>query len=204
MMAVIPYLFRFVFVTLLFHPLFVTFGALVLSLIILCRCSSRLTRHVEAADLLWFKSLPSSASIRLVWCDPFLQQENITEQLLRKIDRNLVLITDVTLCEITIRKLCHDECKSIFLILSGSVADDDELLTRVTADVHSIFIFCHDKTKHADLITRPKMDIVVDSPSILIERITDCLSSVERRFIDEHEQKSVRNLSKETGTFIWF
>jgi hypothetical protein len=202
MMKILLNLFYFLFVTLLFHPLFIAFSVPVLLFIILSRLPSRVTRHVEAVDLLWFNSLPSVDSIRLVWCDPYLEKEYETERLLRMIDPALVLINDASLCEMTVKKLHREECKSIFLVLSGSVAN--ELLARVTIDVHTIFIFCFDQTKYLDLKSRPKIDIISDSPSILIERIKYCWSSVKRRYVTEHEQQSLRNLSKETATFIWF
>ncbi|CAF4997024.1 unnamed protein product [Rotaria sp. Silwood1] len=194
--------FYFLFITLLFHPLFIAFSIPVLLFIIISRLSSHGTRHVEEVDLLWLKSLSSVDSIRLVWCDPCLETEYETEKLLRTIDPALVLITDPSLCDMMVKKLHHDECKSIFLVLSGSVAD--ELLIRVTPNVHTIFIFCFDQTKYSDLKSRPKIDIISDSPSILIERIKYCWSSVERLYVTEHEQQSLRNLTKERATFIWF
>ncbi|CAF2905465.1 unnamed protein product, partial [Rotaria sp. Silwood2] len=161
-----------------------------------------MTRYVEAVDLLWLNSLSSADSIRLVWCDPCLEIESETEKILRAIDPSLVLITDVSLCETIVKKVHRDECKSIFLILSGLVAN--ELLNLLTPDVHTIFIFCFNQTKYLDLKSRSKIDIICDSPSILIERITYCLDSIKRLYAYEHEQQSVRNLSKETAAFIWF
>ncbi|CAF3012380.1 unnamed protein product [Rotaria sp. Silwood2] len=117
-------------------------------------------------------------------------------------DPSLVLITDVSLCETIVKKVHRDECKSIFLILSGLVAN--ELLNLLTPDVHTVFIFCFNQTKYLDLKSRSKIDIICDSPSILIERITYCLDSIKRLYAYEHEQQSVRNLSKETAAFIWF
>jgi hypothetical protein len=202
MIKILLNLFYFLFATLLFHPLFIAFIIPVLLFIIVSRLPSRMTRHAEVVDLLWLKNLSSVDNIRLVWCDPYLETEYEIEKTLRTIDPALVLITDASLCGMTIKKLHRDECKSIFLVLSGSVTD--ELLARVTPDVHTIFIFCFDQTKYLDLKSRPKIDIISDSPSILIERIQYCWSSVKRRYAIEYEQQSLRNLSKETATFIWF
>lgn len=161
-----------------------------------------MSRLVEAIDLVWVNSLTPSDCIRLVWCDPCLDTESETKRILLTIDPDLVLITDIALCETTLKKVHCEECKSIFLILSGSVAT--ELINLLTSDVQTIFIFCFDRTKYIDLQGRPKVDSISDSPSTLIERIKYCLDSAKSRYAYEHEQESIRNLSKETATFIWF
>ena len=110
-------------------------------------------------------------NIRLVWCDPDLKTEDITETHLRKSDPALVLVTDVSLCQTMIKNIHHDEYKSIFLILLGSIAND--LLLHVTPDVHTIFIFSFDKTKYVDLKNQTKVKIVSDSLEELIKCIKE-------------------------------
>ena len=189
----------FLFVTLLFHPLFLALADTIIILIIINRLSAR---RIDVDYDLWIQTLPSSNNIRLVWCDPYLKIEDITETHLRKIDPALVLVTDVSLCQTIIKNIHHDECKSIFLILPGLIAND--LLSHVTPDVHTIFIFSFDKKEYVDLKNQTKVKIVSDSLEELIECIKECWSLLERRFAYEHEQKTFRNLSKETATFLWF
>ncbi|CAF1404476.1 unnamed protein product [Adineta ricciae] len=166
------------------------------------RASSHTVRRIEDADLLWLKSLPCSDNVRLIWCDPNLQRENDIRECLKEIDRNALFITDVSLCQTVVQQIHRNECKSIFLILSGSLAE--ELLPHVTSDVYTIFIFCFDQTPYLHLIDRPKIDMISDSSSMLIERIKQCLTAVEQRYSMEHRQESLRNLSKEGAAFIWF
>ncbi|CAF1488082.1 unnamed protein product [Adineta ricciae] len=166
------------------------------------RASSRTVRHIEDTDLLWLKSLPCSDNVRLIWCDPNLQRENDIQNCLKEIDRNALFITDVSLCQTVVQEIPRNECKSIFLILSGSLAE--ELLPHVTSDVYTIFIFCFDQTNYLHLKDRPKIDMISDSSSMLIERIKECLTAVEQRYSMEHRQESLRNLSKEGAAFIWF
>ena len=190
---------HFLFVTLLFHPLFLALADTIIILIIINRLSAR---RIDVDYDLWIQTLPSSNNIRLVWCDPYLKTEDITETHLRKIDPALVLVTDVSLCQTIIKNIHHDECKSIFLILPESIAND--LLSHVTPDVHTIFIFSFDKKEYVDLKNQTKVKIVSDSLEELNECIKECWSLLERRFAYEHEQKTFRNLSKETATFLWF
>jgi hypothetical protein len=202
MTIIILNIFYFLFVTLLFHPLFVILLSIILLFIICGRLSPRIIRHIEEIDLLWLKNFPCSDNIRLIWFDPYLESQNVIQERLKEIDSNIVFITDVSLCETIIKKIHRDECKSIFLILSGSLTE--EFLPRITSDVHTIFIFCFDENKYLHLKNQPKVDMISNSPLILIQRIEECFSSLKRRYVIEHEQQSLRNLSKETATFIWF
>lgn len=158
--------------------------------------------HVKEIDLLWLRNTRTRDQTRLICLDSYLKGGPEIKSILCTIDASFLLITDDTSCNGIIKQLHSNGCEVILLILSGSITD--KLLDCVTPDVHKIFISCADQIKHLDVKYRSKVDIVCDSSSVLVQRIKDCWSSIEYRNTYEHEQESMRNLSKETAIFIWF
>ena len=75
MMRIIFAIFYFLLVKFLFHPVCIIFGGILLFIIFLKRLSPRTTRHLETDDFFWYKNIPASDTIRLVWCDSFVKEE---------------------------------------------------------------------------------------------------------------------------------
>ncbi|CAF2910007.1 unnamed protein product [Rotaria sp. Silwood2] len=164
------------------------------------RSSQRLTYRNEQLDILYLKRRFPLNTIRLVCCDPSVNEESITA--LRKVDRELVLVNNWLSCEKVVKKLHREECKSVLLILAESVVN--QVLPEITSDVHTVFIHSPEQTSNANLINHPKVNSICPSSPELIEHVQDVSNLLEHGYINENEQQSLRNLSKNTANFLWF
>lgn len=192
----------FVFVTLLCHPLAVTIVGFIVFVMSFNRIHHSFLRNIDSDQLSWFKTVSSLDDIRLVWCDSSSEWEKDTEEALRRIDPNLLIIHDRSTCQQMIERLHRYECKTILLILPGSIAA--ELISSVISDVYAIFIFCLNAEEYLELPHQSKVDSVSVSTACLIRRIENCISAMQRRLILEHQQQSLRDLKRDNVEFIWF
>lgn len=159
-------------------------------------------QNLEPSDPIYYRRRSHSDAIRLIWYESSTENKDAYEQSLRKLDPDLEVFSDSTLCIAAIRKLRYEECKSIFLITSSSLAK--KLLPNITVEVHSIFIQSPNKAQDEDLINQPKVHIVSDSSSDLIDGISITWTNLKHGYVKEDEQESLRNLNKETASFLWF
>ena len=148
-------------------------------------------------------------SITLIWFDPNIgkrEDTQKTQEQLRQINDYVVFYVDLDLC---ISFIKEHEKENIFLITSGKQAS--QILPRVIKlrQVDSIFIFCM-KTERYQHLTKEYSKIIdiYNSETQLCKSIKEQIDLVDKQLqtfstFDKH-QKSTKNLSKQSGEFIWF
>lgn len=148
-------------------------------------------------------------SITLIWFDPNIgSREDIeqTKQELRRINDCVKFYMDLEQC-ITYIQSIHQE--KIFLVTSGSKAS--QILSRVIScqQIDCIFIFCMRKQKYQNLMVEfPKIIGIYIDLEDLSRSIREQIELVDKQiqtfsFFDR-QQKSTKDLSKESGAFLWF
>lgn len=143
--------------------------------------------------------------VTLIWLD---QTIDITRTTLREITNYVRLYTELEPCIAYIRSIRHER---IFLIVSGGYAQ--ACLTEVhdLPQVDSIFVFCMNLVKYrAELLHDQRYGKIVD----LFDHEEALLQSIREELNDLHQQlatfslyekqKSTRDLSKESASFLWF
>ena len=148
-------------------------------------------------------------SITLIWFDPNIgSREDIeqTKQELRRINDCVKFYTDLEQCITYIQSVQQEK---IFLVTSGSRAS--QILPRVAScrQIDCIFIFCMKKQKYQNLMVEfPKIIgiyIDLDDLSLSIKEQIDLVDKQIQTFsFFDRQQKSTKDLSKESGAFLWF
>ncbi|CAF1426629.1 unnamed protein product [Adineta steineri] len=151
-------------------------------------------------------------NITLIWYDKRIDLNSkdiqLTKTMLKEINDYILLFTNLDFC---IQYIESIKSEIIFLIVSGS--DAHNLLSKVhnLRQIDSIFIFCMDKLKYdTTLIEKGDYYKIIDiftEQSSLIKSIERTIQLVERQMdifsLYNENQKSTRNLTKESALFIW-
>ncbi|CAF1369843.1 unnamed protein product [Adineta steineri] len=164
-------------------------------------------------------AIPSSSSTRqnlegfsLIWYDPTIgeKEDNImTLNQLREINDYVVFFTTEDDCIAYIESV---EDEQMFLVTSGRCA---ECILRKVHDfksIDSVFIFCIKVEKYQYLMSSEEFSKIIgvyNKPSTLIKSIKEAIQFAEKQmevfsFYNQHEEKSTRDLSKESAGFLWF
>ncbi len=168
-----------------------------------CAQYSSITRNnCEQVTLIWFHN-------QLGQISPFANDINITEEMLRELNDYVLLFSSESEC------LTHMESiksETILLIVAGSSASPNLLeKTHHMRHVDSIFIFCQNKNLYEPLLSDKdyhKLVGVFNEREILASCITKSIELVDKQsaifaLYNTDKQKSTRNLSRESGSFIF-
>ncbi|CAF1448532.1 unnamed protein product [Adineta steineri] len=151
-------------------------------------------------------------SITLIWFDKSIDLNSkdiqLTKAMLKEINDYTLLFTNIDAC---IQYIESIKSETIFLIVSGS--DAHNLLSKIhnLRQIDSIFIFCMDKLKYDKTLVEKRdyykiIDIFTEQSS-LIKSIQRTIQLVERQMdifsLYNKNQKSIRDLTKESASFIW-
>lgn len=154
--------------------------------------------------------------VTLIWLDNQLRQTSqfaddiyITEEMLRELNDYVLLFSNESEC------LTHMESiksETILLIVAGSLVSHN-LLAKIhnMRHVDSIFIFCQNKETYEPLLLNTdnhKLRGVFNERAGLASCITHSVQLVDKQLAifalyDTNKQKSTRNLSRESGSFIF-
>ncbi|CAF3438628.1 unnamed protein product [Rotaria sp. Silwood2] len=146
---------------------------------------------------------------QLIWLDAHLAKSSDarkTKKMLRILNVNAQFYTDIDKC---LEIILNIQTEHILLVVSGSLAH--LILPRLQSirSVRAVFIFCEVSELHSNLLDeypRKIVDIYTDRDN-LIKSITDTMKLIEKqdmvfRMFD-CKQKSTRNLTKESASFLW-
>ncbi|CAF0971181.1 unnamed protein product [Didymodactylos carnosus] len=148
--------------------------------------------------------------ITLIWLDQNIDDSNDsqdTQTTFKQLNNYVQFYTDPLLCIDYIRTI-KDEL--IFLVVSGSLSK--QILPHICClpSVHSIFIFCINRNDYLFLQNDyPKIvDIFIDQES-LFKSVRNTLHRVSKQTVafslfDQKNQKSIRDLSKDSASFLWY
>jgi len=140
--------------------------------------------------------------VTLIWLDKTIDR---TRTILRELTDFVLLYTDISTC-VNYIKLVENE--RIFLILSGSYADECLQQIHDLPQVDSIFIFCINSDKYQTILEhyRKIVNIFTDENQLVdaIRREFNDLRKQISTFSLYEKQKTTRDLSKESASFLWF
>ena len=148
-------------------------------------------------------------TITLIWFDPYIEEcENTKkrQEKLREFIDYVIFYGDLYLCVTYIQ---NHEKETIFLITSGREAS--QILSQISKlrQLDSIFIFCLETDKYHDLTEKySKIVGIYNSEADLCKSIEEQIDLVDKQLktfsiFDKHK-KSTKDLSKQSGEFIWF
>ena len=149
-------------------------------------------------------------STTLIWFDPNIgtKEEDIeqTKQKLRLINDYVKFYTDLDQCITFIQSIDKEK---VFLITSGSKASQLLSCIHSLSQIDSIFIFCIKKEKYQYLINEyPKIIGIYVNLNKLCQSIKEQIDLVDKQLqtfsVFDHNQKSTKDLSKQSGEFLWF
>ena len=150
-------------------------------------------------------SVENKEEVTLIWLDKTI---DTTRTALREITDYVRLYTDIEPCVTYIRSINKER---IFLIISGAYAEQclDEI--HDLPQIDSIFIFCMNVSKYKNEVFNreryTKIIDVFDDEEQLIQSIRNQLDDLQKQlatFSLYEKQKSTRDLSKESASFLWF
>ena len=143
--------------------------------------------------------------VTLIWLDKTIDTTRTT---LREITDYVLLYTDIEPCVAHIRSISKEK---IFLIVSGGYAEECLNQVHELVQVDSIFIFCMNLLKYQnELIDSERYSKIIgifDNEDNLIQSIREQLDDLQKQistFSLYEKQKSTRDLSKESASFLWF
>lgn len=143
--------------------------------------------------------------ITLIWLDKSIDTSRTT---LRDITHYVLLYTELEPCVSYINSI-NDE--RIFLIVSGDYSEQCLDQVHDLSQVDSIFVFCMNVSKYKEKLIDskrfPKIIGIFDSEEQLINSIREELDDLRKQvstFSLYEKQKSTRDLSKESASFLWF
>lgn len=155
-------------------------------------------------------SIPENKeNVALVWFDPAVNtSDDDLEQI--KEDRRAVnnfirFPIEIDLCVDLIQSITEEK---IFLIISCNNVFKHRSKIDGLSKLCAIFIFPDNRERYQRLIDKyPNVVDIFDNPNRLIESITDKVKRVNRQmeiisFYDQHQQ-SARELSEQSGDFLW-
>lgn len=141
----------------------------------------------------------------MIWLDKTIDASRTA---LREITNYVLLYTELEPCLTYIRSITTER---IFLIVSGSYARAclDEI--HDLAQVDSIFIFCMNTAKYKQEFQEArqysKLVDIFDQEAQLVQSVREELSDLQKQlatFSLYENQKSTRDLSSESASFLWF
>jgi hypothetical protein len=143
--------------------------------------------------------------VTLIWVD---QTIDTTRTTLREITNYVLLYTELEPCIRHIRSINKER---IFLIVSGGYAEECLKQIHDLAQVDSIFIFCMNLSKYKNEFINSerysKIINIFDNEDELIQSIRtelDDLSKQLSTFSLYEKQKTTKDLSTESASFLWF
>ena len=160
--------------------------------------------NINAADL-----PDNKEDFQLIWLDASLDQSSdrlTTQKMLRTINTNAQFYTDVEKC---LRLIQNISAEHILLIVSGQLAH--QILPQVSSlrAVRAVFIFCETRELHTALLLRNSykiVDIYTDQDA-LFQSISETIKLIEKQdevfHLFDRTQKSTRDLSRESASFLW-
>ncbi|CAF1206617.1 unnamed protein product [Didymodactylos carnosus] len=147
-------------------------------------------------------------SIILIWLDPYIGSDDDTQRtvaMLREINDFVVFHTHLDSC---IDHVTNVQNERIFLVTSGKCAIDLLPHVEIQSQVDSIFIFCLKPNKYKHLQNEySKIIGIFNEREELIKSIKDNIDLVEKQiqsFSFYNQQKSTRDLTSESASFLWF
>ena len=168
-----------------------------------CAQYSSITRNnCEQVTLIWLDN-------QLEQISPFAEDCHITEEMLRELNDYVLLFSIESEC------LAHMESsknETIVLIVAGTLASPNLLeKPHRMRHVDSIFIFCHNRKLYDPLLLNKdyhKLYGVFNEREALASSITKSIKLIDKQsamfaFYNADKQKSTRNLSRESGSFIF-
>ena len=178
-----------------------------------------LTRHGnETFDCAKYSSITRNnrEQITLIWLDIQLQQRSQftddidrTEEMLRELNDYVLLFSNESECLTRMESIKNE---TILLVISGSSASQNFLeKTHQIRHVDSIFIFCQNKRLYEPLLLNKdycKLTGVFYEREPLASCITRSIELVNKQsaifaLYNVDKQKSARNLTRESGSFIF-
>ncbi|CAF3551399.1 unnamed protein product [Rotaria sp. Silwood1] len=162
---------------------------------------SNLTDVTESASYVF----ENKEDVTLIWLDKTI---DTTQTTLREITNYVLLYTELEPCITYIRSISKER---IFLIVSGDYAEQCLNEIHDLTQVDSIFIFCMNilkyKNKFIDSENFSKIVGIFDNEDQLIKSIRNELDYLHKQlstFSLYEKQKTTRDLSKESASFLWF
>ncbi|CAF0874649.1 unnamed protein product [Rotaria sordida] len=149
-------------------------------------------------------------STRLIWYDTNIDKTNdtkVTMKELREINNFIVFHIDLKTCVDYIESITNEK---IFLVTSGRDALDILIKVHELKQIDSIFVFCFKPEKYQYLLqTYTKLIGIYTKRHELLNFLKENIILVEKHletfnFYNQHKQKSIRDLSKESAEFLWF
>ncbi|CAF1609688.1 unnamed protein product, partial [Adineta ricciae] len=152
--------------------------------------------------------------VTLVWLDshvknngPFADDIHLTEELLRKLNDYVMLFDNELECLTYIDSVKNE---TVLLIVSGTCATSNLLdALQKLSYVDSIFIFCQNKNNYERLKENYKKVVgIFTEQRDLGESIRNAIEVIDRQstifaLYNADKQKSMRDLSRESGSFIF-
>ncbi|UJR09276.1 hypothetical protein I4U23_013521 [Adineta vaga] len=149
--------------------------------------------------------ISNKEDVTLIWLDKTIDATRTT---LREITNYVLLYTEIEPCIAYIRSITSER---IFLIVSGSYADQCIQQIHDLIQVDSIFIFCMNIRKYKEEFLQTKFYAklvdVFDQEDQLIRSIREELNVLRKQlatFSLYEKQKPTRDLSSESASFLWF
>jgi tetratricopeptide (TPR) repeat protein len=139
----------------------------------------------------------------------FTNDFHITEEMLRELNDYVLLFSSESECLVYIESI---KSETILLIVAGSSASPNLLeKTHNIRHVDSIFIFCQNKKTYEPLLLNKdyyKLVGVFNEREVLASKIADSIELFDKQsaifaLYNTDKQKSTRNLSRESGSFIF-
>ena len=146
---------------------------------------------------------------QLIWLDARLAKSSdtrATQKMFRLLNTNAQFYTDVDKC---LEIILSIQTEHVLLVVSGSLAHI--ILPRLQSIryVRAIFIFCETSEFHSNLLheyPRQIVDIYTDR-DVLLKSIADTMKLIEKQDMAfrlfDCKQKSIRDLTKESASFLW-
>ncbi|UJR17485.1 hypothetical protein I4U23_004380 [Adineta vaga] len=160
----------------------------------------------------WTICRENKESITLLWFDRNIKLNlpdiQLTKNRLREINDYVLFFTELDEC---LQFIKSTKSEKIFLIVSGN--DAHILLSEIhnLRQIDSIFVFCVNKLKYEKLLVENSVyDKIVDiftEQHSLIRSLQKNIQLAEQQMdifnVCNQSQRSIRNLLKESGSFIW-
>jgi tetratricopeptide (TPR) repeat protein len=141
----------------------------------------------------------------LVWLDGTIDTTRTT---LREITDYVLLYTEIEPCITNIRSISKER---IFLIVSGGYAEECLHQIHDLPQIDTVFIFCMNLSKYENELINseryPKIIGIFDNEDQLIKSVREQLDDLQKQistFSLYEKQKTTRDLSKESASFLWF
>jgi tetratricopeptide (TPR) repeat protein len=166
---------------------------------------SRRISSITAVTTTTLSSVKNKEDVTLIWLDKTIDPTRTT---LREITNYVLLYTELESCITYIRSI---RTERIFLIISGIYAEQCLNQIHDLPQLDSIFIYCMNINKYKNVFLDSekysKLIGIFDNENRLIESIREELNDLYQQlttFSLYKNQKSTRDLSIESASFLWF